>query len=177
MKKAEKIKLFAFDVDGTLTPGYLVMGEAGEISKIFHARDGLAIALAHRMGYITGFITGRKSPIVENRGKELAVDFVLMGVSDKVKAMEGLLGKYGLSWEEAAYMGDDLNDLPLMEKAGLSACPEDGVKEVKRVADFISPFRGGNGAARAFIEKVMKAQNRWKEAVDSYRKKVDTLRQ
>ena len=177
MKKAERIKLFAFDVDGTLTPGYLVMGENGETSKIFHARDGLAIALAHRMGYITGFITGRKSPIVENRGKELAVDFVLMGVADKVKAMESLLKTCGLSWEEVAYMGDDLNDLPLMEKAGFSACPKDGVKEVQKAADFISSCPGGNGAAREFIEKVMKTQGRWKEAVDSYRKKQDTVSQ
>lgn len=177
MKKAERIKLIAFDVDGTLTPGYLVMGEKGEISKIFHARDGLAIALTHRMGYITGFITGRKSPIVENRGKELAVDFVLMGVADKVKAMEGLLKTCGLSWDEAAYMGDDLNDLPLMEKAGFSACPKDGVKEVQKAADFISSCQGGKGAAREFIEKVMKTQGRWKEAVDSYRKKQDTVSQ
>lgn len=176
MKKSERIKLLAFDVDGTLTPGYLVMGALGENSKIFHARDGLGLALAHRMGYITGFITGRRSKIVETRGQELAADFVLMGVVDKVKAMESLLEKYGLSWEEAAYMGDDLNDLPLLERAVFSACPKDGVKEVRDVADFVSHFRGGEGAARELIEKILKAQHRWKEAVDSYRK-VQEIRQ
>lgn len=169
MKKAENIKLLAFDVDGTLTSGVLVMGEAGEAFKLFHARDGLALALAHRMGYKTAFITGRKSPIVENRGRELSVDFILMGISDKVSAMEKLLQEEGLSWEEAAYMGDDLNDLPLLEKVGLAASPRDGVKEVRECADFISRFEGGRGAARELIEKVMKSQHLWKEAVDSYR--------
>lgn len=176
MKQAENIKLLAFDVDGTLTPGFLVMGASGENSKLFHVRDGLGLSLAHRMGYITGFITGRRSQIVEARGNELQVDFILMGVTDKVKAMESLLKKYGLSWEQAAYMGDDLNDLQLLERAGFSACPRDGVKEARKAADFVSRCRGGEGAAREFIEKVIKAQHRWKEAVDSYRK-VQEIRQ
>lgn len=91
MGNAGTVKLIAFDVDGTLTDGTLVIGFDGEPVKLFHARDGLGISLAHRMGYVTGFITGRKSKLVENRGKELQVDFILMGVSNKVEAMEKIL--------------------------------------------------------------------------------------
>ena len=111
MKNADKIKLFAFDVDGTLTNGTLVLGPDGEAYKFFNVKDGLALSLAHRMGYKTGFITGRSSKIVGARAKELHADFVLTGVENKIEALEGLLKEYGLSWEEAAYMGDDLRDV------------------------------------------------------------------
>ena len=168
MKKAKKIKLIAFDVDGTLTDGSLMIGPEGEVCKFFHARDGLSFSLAHRMGYAVGFITGRRSAAVEARGKELQMDFVLMGISHKTEAMEKLLGEYGFSREEAAYMGDDLNDLSLMEMVGFSGCPVDGAEEVRRAADFVSRFSGGRGAAREFIEIILKSQNRWKEAVRSY---------
>ena len=170
MKAPKKIRLIAFDVDGTLTDGTLLMGPEGEAYKLFKAHDGLGLSLAHRMGYITGFITGRKSVLVENRAKELSCDFVLMGVKDKVEALEGLLQEYHLSWDEAAYMGDDLNDLPLFEKVGFSGCPADGMTENKKAASFISTCSGGRGAAREFIETILKAQHRWKEGVSSYDK-------
>ncbi|WP_296097717.1 HAD family hydrolase [Dialister sp.] len=171
MGNAGTVKLIAFDVDGTLTDGTLVIGFDGEPVKLFHARDGLGISLAHRMGYVTGFITGRKSKLVENRGKELQVDFILMGVSNKVEAMEKILKDHGLSWKEAAYMGDDLNDLPLMKKVGFSGSPADGVSEARKASDFVSSLPGGKGAAREFIETIMKSQHRWKEAVNSYKGK------
>lgn len=105
MKNADKIKLFAFDVDGTLTNGTLVLGPDGEAYKFFNVKDGLALSLAHRMGYKTGFITGRSSKIVGARARELHADFVLTGVENKIEALEGLLkntdfpGKKPLTWE------------------------------------------------------------------------------
>ncbi len=165
---AEQVKLIAFDVDGTLTDGTLVMGSGGEAYKLFNAHDGLAISLAHRMGYAVGFITGRTSPIVEARAKELACDFVLMGIKHKVSAMHSLLKERGLSWDEAAYMGDDLNDLPLFSFVGLSGCPADGCEENQSAADFVSAYNGGRGAARDFIECILKSQGRWEEAVYSF---------
>lgn len=171
MGNAGTVKLIAFDVDGTLTDGTLVMGPDGEALKLFHARDGLGISLAHRMGYVTGFITGRKSKLVENRGKELQVDFILMGVSNKVEAMESILERHGLTWKEAAYMGDDLNDLSLLKKVGFSGTPADGAWEVRKAADFISALPGGRGAARDFIETILKSQHCWKKAVNSYKGK------
>lgn len=163
-----KTKLIAFDVDGTLTNGLLVMGPDGEAYKLFNVHDGLAISLAHRMGYKVGFITGRTSKIVEGRAKELHCDFVLMGIKNKTEAMHGLLQQYGLSWDEAAYMGDDLNDLPLLTKVGLSGCPLDSCEENKSASDFISRQKGGAGAAREFIEHILKSQDRWEEAVYSF---------
>ena len=150
MRGAEKIKLIAFDVDGTLTNGQLVMGPHGEAYKFFNVHDGLALSLGHRMGYKIGFITGRTSAIVEARAKELHCDFVLMGIKNKTEAMHDLLKKFHLDWDLAAYMGDDLNDLPLFSKVG------------------------GEGAAREFIEEILKSQGRWDEAVYSFRE-IDQL--
>ena len=152
MKNADKIKLFAFDVDGTLTNGMLVLGPDGEAYKFFNVKDGLVLSLAHRMGYKTGFITGRSSKIVGARARELHADFVLTGVENKIEALEGLLKEYGLSWEEAAYMGDDLNDLPLLEKVGVSGCPENACDENRDAADFISHFKGGKAQPSEFVE-------------------------
>ena len=143
---AEQVKLIAFDVDGTLTDGTLVMGSGGEAYKLFNAHDGLAISLAHRMGYAGGFITGRTSPIVEARAKELSCDFVLMGIRDKVSALQQLLMERALGWAEAAY-----------------ACEEN-----QSAADFISRYDGGRGAAREFIESILRSQGRWEEAVSSF---------
>ena len=102
---AEQVKLIAFDVDGTLTDGMLVMGSGGEAYKLFNAHDGLAISLAHRMGYAVGFITGRTSPIVEARAKELSCDFVLMGIRDKVSALQQLLMERALCWGRGGLHG------------------------------------------------------------------------
>lgn len=95
---------------------YIDLGTEGEAYKIFHAQDGMALGLAHHMGYITGFITGRTSDIVRVRAEELKVDVLLMGVKNKVQAVAAALEKYRLCWEEVAFMGDDLNDLPLLIK-------------------------------------------------------------
>ncbi len=168
MWRDSKVRLIAFDVDGTLTNGMLIMGPDGEAYKLFNAHDGLAISLAHRMGYKVGFITGRTSKIVEVRAKELHCDFVLMGIKNKVEAMDGLLKNYEMKWDEAAYMGDDLNDLPLLTKVGTSGCPFDSCDENKSASDFISHKRGGEGAAREFIEHILKSQDRWDEAVYSF---------
>ncbi len=162
------IRLIAFDVDGTLTPGLIVMGPQGEACKLFSARDGLAISLAHRMGYLTGLITGRRSDIVQRRAEELHMDFTEMQVQDKVAVMDGLRRRFGLAWEEIAYMGDDLNDLPLLSQTGLSGCPADGAAEVREAADFVSSHAGGAGAAREFIEYILKQEGRWDEAVRSF---------
>ncbi|MDY6084567.1 MAG: HAD hydrolase family protein [Dialister sp.] len=178
MRAAEKIKLIAFDVDGTLTPGTLAIGLDGEAWKLFHVKDGLAISLAHRMGYRTGLITGRASQAVLQRARELRMDFVVMGARDKVAAMEGKLKECGLSWEQAAYMGDDLNDIPLLKRSAFAGTPADGAAEAKASADFIAKVGGGQGAAREFIEAIMKAQSRWDEAVAFFGQvKPDELRQ
>lgn len=176
MKGAKNIKAFFFDVDGTLTSGILIFGTKGEAYKTFHAQDGMALGLVHRIGYITGFITGRTSDIVRARAEELKVDVLLMGVKDKVKAVSAVLEKYHLSWDEVAFMGDDLNDLPLFDKVGVSGSPSNGVPENLRRAEFISRCSGGNGAAREFIEEILKEQGRWDEAVASFYTEMGEIR-
>ena len=150
MRGSEKVKLIAFDVDGTLTNGQLIIGPEGEAYKCFNAHDGLALSLAHRMGYKVGFITGRTSSIVERRAKELHCDFVLMGIKNKTEAMHHLLQQFGLDWD-------------------VSGCPSNGCVENRAMADFISRFKGGEGAGREFIEEILKSQGRWEEAVYSFR--------
>lgn len=165
---AARIRLIAFDVDGTLTPGTLIFGPDGEAYKSFFAKDGLAISLAHRMGFVTGLITGRTSDIVKKRQQELHMDFAAMGIKDKIGAMEAVLTQYGLSWEEAAYMGDDWNDLALFQKVGLSGAPSDGALEVTSRASFVSRYPGGGGAAREFVEWIFKRENCWEKAFETF---------
>ena len=162
------IRLIAFDVDGSLTDGRIFLGENGETVKVFSARDGLGLSRAAKMGYLVGVITGRSSPVVEARAKELGMAFSLLGVSDKVAAMEELLAKYGLSWEEAAYFGDDWNDLALMHRVGFSGAPADATEENRQEADFVSDKKGGEGAARDFITRIWKRDHRYEEALSGF---------
>ena len=156
MRGSRSIKAFFFDVDGTLTSGTLILGTEGEAYKIFHAQDGMALGLAHRMGYITGFITGRTSDIVRVRAEELKVDVLLMGVKNKVQAVAAALEKYRLCWEEVAFMGDDLNDLPLFDKVGIAGSSSNGAPEnlKKSLLRKYSRNRdGGMKRLRHFIRK------------------------
>ncbi len=162
------IRLIAFDVDGSLTDGRIFLSEDGETVKVFSARDGLGLSRAAKMGYLVGVITGRSSPVVAMRAKELGMTFSLLGVSDKVAAMEGLLEKYGLSWEEAAYFGDDWNDLALMQRVGFSGTPADATEENRKEADFVSEKKGGEGAARDFITRIWKRDHRYEEALSYF---------
>ena len=164
------IRLMAFDVDGSLTDGRIYLGENGETLKVFSARDGLGLSRAAKMGYLVGVITGRSSPVVEARAKELGMAFSLLGVSDKVAAMEELLAKYGLSWEETAYFGDDWNDLALMHRVGFSGAPADATEENRQEADFVSEKKGGEGAARDFITRIWKRDHRYEEALSGFEK-------
>ncbi len=168
MRNADKIRLIAFDVDGTLTPGMITYGPEGEICKEFNVHDGLAIALLRGLGFRTGLITGRKSSAAEARGRELHVDFIRTGVSDKAAALQKILDEYGISWEETAFMGDDLNDLSILLRCGLSAVPADGCAENREKADFVSSLEGGHGAAREFIETLLREQGRWGEVVSQF---------
>jgi 3-deoxy-D-manno-octulosonate 8-phosphate phosphatase (KDO 8-P phosphatase) len=155
-KTIPTIKLLAMDVDGTLTDGKIYMGNDGEIMKVFDARDGYAVhELLPKHGITPVFITGRKSKIVENRAKELAVSLVYQNVSDKISQLKNILAEQGLSWQEAAFIGDDMSDLNCLKACGLSGCPDDAVESVKSTCSFVSKKRGGAGAVREFIEYII----------------------
>ncbi len=170
LDRARKIKLFLMDVDGTLTDGGVCLISApggGEISemKVFNAKDGAGLTLAHIMGIKTGFITGRKSPAVQQRANEVHVDYVYLGQAKKTAAFEECLQKAGVTAEETAYMGDDLPDLPPAVRAGLAVAVADAAPELKAACHFVTSNPGGKGAAREVIELILKAQGRWEEAI------------
>jgi 3-deoxy-D-manno-octulosonate 8-phosphate phosphatase (KDO 8-P phosphatase) len=175
LARARKIKLFLMDVDGTLTDGgvCLISSTAADGSgatnvsemKVFDAKDGQGLSLAHTMGIQTGFITGRRSPAVAKRAEELKVKFVYLGQAQKMQAFEACVEKAGVNHEEVAYMGDDLPDIPLAQRAGLAISVADGADELKVVCHYTTRRLAGRGAAREVVELILKAQGRWEEAV------------
>jgi 3-deoxy-D-manno-octulosonate 8-phosphate phosphatase (KDO 8-P phosphatase) len=175
LTRARRIKLFLMDVDGTLTDGSVCLisslaveqHEAQLVTemKVFNAQDGQGLSLAHTMGILTGFITGRRSPAVEQRAKEVHVSFVCLGQATKTHAYEDCMKRAGVTEEEIAYLGDDLPDIPLAQRSGLGICVADGAPELKQVCHYTTKRGGGRGAAREVIELILKAQGRWKEAV------------
>lgn len=166
------IRCLVLDVDGVLTDGSIIYTSAGEEIKEFHAQDGLGLALARLSGMKLAVITGRTSTMVERRTQELQFDFVRMGSLNKSESLRELTLELGLSYEEIAYMGDDLNDLGLMEQVGLRLTPKNGVNEVKEIAHYITEREGGRGAVREAIEFILKRQGKWEGLVDAYRKEA-----
>ena len=175
LARARKIKLFLMDVDGTLTDGGVCLISAttaeglGEPTvsemKVFNSQDGQGLSLAHTMGIQTGFITGRHSPAVAKRAQELKVTFVYLGQGKKTAAFEECVQKAGVTEDEVAYMGDDLPDIPLAQRAGLAVCVADGAPELAAVCHFTTRRLAGRGTAREVVELILKAQGRWEEAV------------
>lgn len=169
MRRARKVRVFLMDVDGTLTPGAVCLqafpdGAVAEM-KIFHAHDGAGLKLASIMGIRTGVITGRNTPAVAQRAREMGMEFVLQGQAKKLEGYLGILAKAGVRDDEVAYLGDDLPDLPLLQRAGLAVAVGDATYEVKRAAHYITKAPGGKGAAREVVELILKAQRRWKQAI------------
>ncbi len=162
------IRMIIFDVDGVLSDGKLYYGGQGEAFKTFFVRDGLGISLARQSGIKSAIITGRKSDIVEQRGKELKIDAVYQGNLYKIKAYEELKKNFSLADEEIAYIGDDVVDLPIMTKVGLAAAVGDATDEVKSIAHVVSDFKGGEGAVRQIIEFILKAQGKWQILINDY---------
>lgn len=164
----QKIKLLALDVDGVLTDGTIYISPAGEVFKGFNAKDGMGISCALRNNLQIAVITGRQSPIVERRCEELCIKLFMQGVKDKRLALQKMAQELGLTREEIAYMGDDLNDIPAFKASGLNFVPADGSIEVLAVADIITKAKGGRGAVREAITMILAAQDNWEQIVNSY---------
>lgn len=147
------IKALIMDVDGTLTDGGIYIGDSGEMMKCFYVRDGHAIKhFLPELGIIPIVITGRQSDIVRERCSEIGINYVIQGSSDKWSDLNALLSSLGILPEEAAYIGDDVNDKDCMSRVGIAGCPNDAVKEIKGIAHFVAESNGGRGAVREFIE-------------------------
>ncbi len=161
LKKAKKIKIIILDVDGVLTDGGIIVDDNGVESKNFYVRDGLAIAVAVRRDMKFSIISGRYSKVVELRTSELGIRDVHQNAMDKVKVFESILAKQNLTPDDAAFIGDDVNDLGVLELAGLSFAPSDADETVKSKVNWVSSFGGGKGAVREMIELILTAQGKW----------------
>lgn len=166
--RLEKIRLLALDVDGVLTDGTINISGSGEIFKGFNAKDGLGISCLKRYGVEVAVITGRKSDIIHRRAEELGISLLCEGIKDKYTALANLRSRLGLRQEETAYMGDDLNDLPAFDAAGVSFAPCDACVDVRSQADIVTAAAGGKGAVREVAELILKSKNIWQEVVVSY---------
>jgi 3-deoxy-D-manno-octulosonate 8-phosphate phosphatase (KDO 8-P phosphatase) len=166
--KASRIRLLLFDVDGVLTDGGVVMHGDGSESKAFHIRDGAAIVWAQRAGLTVGILSARSSGATAHRAAQLAIRIVAQGVPSKLSAYEKIVRDAKVEDDAVAYMGDDLLDLPVLAKVGLSAAPSDAAAEVRERVDFVSAVPGGRGAARELIEMVLRAQKRWDDVLHQY---------
>ena len=193
--RAKKIKLILFDVDGVLTDGklYIFPAPAGIQqstqdhaaqhsaqggfalvsqslieAKGFHAHDGAAISLARLGGIKTGLITKRISETVALRARDLKLEYVYQGIQDKLTVFEEILWQAGLDANEAAYVGDDVIDLPVMRNCGLAIAVANARSEVKAEAHYVTPHAGGDGALRDATEYILKAQGKWKRVVSEY---------
>ena len=164
----ENIKILVLDVDGTLTDGKLYMDDKDNALKAFNVRDGFAIVNWLKLGGEVAIITGKSSNIVERRAKELGIKYVVQGSKNKTQDLKKILERLNLSFENVAYMGDDLNDIGLMKKILLPACAHDAVLEVREICRFISDKNGGEGAVRDLLEHIMKANGMWKKVLDRY---------
>ncbi len=156
--KAKVIKLLICDVDGVMTDGSLFFGDNGLEYKAFHSRDGLGIKMLQRSGIPLAVITARTSDVVTHRMKNLNIDLVFQGQLNKIQAFEQLCQQLDLSPEQVAYVGDDLVDLPVMKKAGLSIAVADAHERVIHAANWTTQHNGGHGAVRDVCELLMTAQ-------------------
>ena len=164
----QKIKLVVLDVDGVLTSGQIIFGRDGELMNKFHAHDGLGITLAHKAGLHIAIITGRESQMVKLRSTELNIKDVYQGAMNKTQALAELMVKYDLTLDQVAYVGDDLNDLPVMIRVGLPCAVANAAPEVKQYAQLVTNQAGGNGAVREVIEYILKAQGKWDSIINAY---------
>ena len=195
-QRAKKIKLVLLDVDGVMTDGtiflfpapagstqttqahaaakadtdsgYAIVSQSTVEAKGFHAHDGTAMSLARLAGLKTGVITKRISETVALRARDLKIDYVYQGAANKESVFYEILAKSGLKADEAAYLGDDIIDLPVMRLCGLCAAVANAREEVKDEAHFITDHRGGEGAVRDFVEYILKAQGTWERCVNDY---------
>lgn len=158
---AARVRLVLFDVDGVLTDARLIFGDDGQEYKAFHSRDGHGIKMLQRHGVAAGIITARRSQSVAHRARDLDIRHVYQGCQEKLPVYRRLLAELGLKAEEAAFVGDDVVDLPIMLEAGLAICPQDAHALVKRYAHWATPSPGGRGAAREVCEMILYAQGHY----------------
>lgn len=162
-----RVRLFLCDVDGVLTDGTVTMG-GGEEYKRFHIQDGLGLRLLQRQGIRVGWISARPSPVTQQRADDLKVDFLHQAQGNKVPAAEAILQQAGLRWDEACFVGDDIVDLGVLQRAGLAVAVANAIDEAKALAHYVTTAAGGHGAIREIATLILKAQGKWTPLVKEF---------
>lgn len=152
------VRLFATDVDGVLTDAGMYYSESGDEWKKFHTRDGMGIKLLQKAGLITAIITQESTKIVMRRAQKLTIPEVHQGAYDKLTVLNDLIARHGLTMEQVAYIGDDVNDLQALGAVGFSACPADGISQVQKTVRYVCKKKGGEGAVREIADLILAAQ-------------------
>jgi 3-deoxy-D-manno-octulosonate 8-phosphate phosphatase (KDO 8-P phosphatase) len=169
--RLKRVKLFLCDVDGVLTDGSVFIGAAGEF-KSFNIQDGFGLVLLRRAGLKIGWVSARPSAATKSRARELKINFLIQQKDRyrKVAAVEKLLAREKLSWDEVCFVGDDIVDLGPLQRAGVAVAVANAVREAKAAAHRVTRAAGGRGAVREVVEMILKAQGKWDSIVAHYTK-------
>ena len=168
LEKLKHIQLLLLDVDGVLTDGSIIYNDAGSETKFFNARDGFGLKLVMQAGIKVGIVTGRSSNALRHRCDNLGIRYLFDGIADKAIILEKIAAQTGVGPDNAAFVGDDLPDLPIMKRAGLSIAVADAHEIVRQKADWTTRARGGHGAVREVCEALLKAQGLWDQIMERY---------
>jgi 3-deoxy-D-manno-octulosonate 8-phosphate phosphatase (KDO 8-P phosphatase) len=166
--RARRVKLLVTDVDGVLTDGRMLLSERGDELKAFHARDGVAVELARRGGLRTAMVTGERATIAKTRGDKLGVDAVVLGARRKGETIAELCARFDLGPEAVAYIGDDLLDVPALQRVGLAFAVADAPAEVRAAAHAVTRAAGGQGVLRECVERILRAQRTWDTVIAGF---------
>ncbi|MCD4828538.1 MAG: HAD hydrolase family protein [Candidatus Cloacimonetes bacterium] len=161
------LRLLALDCDGVLTPGHIIYDNRRIESKQFSARDGMGLRLLSFVGIEVAVVTGRSSELLAQRCADLSIGMVMQGVANKRAAIETIHGKLGITWRQTAVMGDDWNDWPMLERAGLCAAPADAAVGIRRRVHLVTPSGGGQGAIRELVDHILRQRNQYAHAIQS----------
>jgi 3-deoxy-D-manno-octulosonate 8-phosphate phosphatase (KDO 8-P phosphatase) len=166
--KIKLIRLLVLDVDGVMTDGRIIMDDAGREIKNFDVRDGHGIKVLMRYGIDVIIVTGRRSAVVEHRARDLGISEVHQGVTNKVEISDAILSNRSLNYEQIAFVGDDIVDIPLLRRVGFSAAVADALEDVRKCADYVTVRKGGRGAVREVCEVILKAKGEWTDVAKRY---------
>ena len=167
-KKAARVRLVLFDVDGVLTDGKILLHADGSESKVFDIKDGTGIVWAQRLGLTVGFLSARSSAATAQRAAQLGITLVHQGVASKLDTYDQIADSLMLEDDEIAYMGDDILDLPVLAKVGLATAPADAADDVRTRVHWVARANGGAGAARELIELILRSQGLWSSVIATY---------
>jgi 3-deoxy-D-manno-octulosonate 8-phosphate phosphatase (KDO 8-P phosphatase) len=166
--KIRSIRLLILDVDGVMTDGRIIMDHAGREIKNFDVKDGHGIKVLMRYGIDVILVTGRRSTVVEHRARDLGIGEVHQGVTNKLEIGDTILRNRSMNYEQIAFVGDDIVDIPLLRRVGFSAAVADAAEDVRKCADYVTIRKGGRGAVREVCEIILKAKGEWADVAKRY---------